>query len=264
MIERIEQAAVAIDWIVADTVYGGNFDLRNWLELHQHHYVLAVACTEAVALQIQGGGVRVEAALVEHLLAEQLHWERLSMGQGTNGPRLYDWALLPMLHRGLEDGCHFLLIRRNIAHPSQRRYYLVWAPPQTPLAQIVEAIGCRWHIEEDFENTKDMGLDHYEVRSFIGWYRHITLVLLAYAFAVSICSSEATRACCTLPTSDPASGFQVVALHPLSVPEVRHLLGQIIWPPKRSQSYLLSWSWWRRWHQSLASFYRCRQPLPAG
>jgi len=47
-----------------------------------------------------------------------------------------------------------------------------------------------WHVEENFENGKDLGMDHYEVRSFIGWYRHITLVLLALAYLAGICATE--------------------------------------------------------------------------
>ncbi len=58
-----------------------------------------------------------------------------------------------------------LVIRRDIADPHEKRYYFVFAPPGTSLAEMVKAIGARWHIEEDFENGKDMGLDHYEVRS---------------------------------------------------------------------------------------------------
>jgi len=73
---------------------------------------------------------------------------------------------------GREDGHHFLLIRRSITEPQEKAYYVVFAPAGTTLQEMVQAIGARWHIEEDFEQAKDMGLDHYEVRSFLGWYRH--------------------------------------------------------------------------------------------
>jgi SRSO17 transposase len=79
-----------------------------------------------------------------------------------------------------------LLIRRRVDDPSQKTYYFVFAPQGTILPEMVKAIGARWHIEENFENGKDLGMDHYEVRSFIGWYRHITLVLLALAYLVGI------------------------------------------------------------------------------
>ncbi len=163
MLERIFQAAVPIEWVVADTVYGGNLDLRTWLEAHQYPYVLAVACTEPVAFQTPTGRRREEAALVEAWVLGEQDWQRLSMSEGTKGPRLFDWAVVPMLHQWEDDGRHFLLIRRSLADPQEKSYYFVFAPPVTTLQEMVRAIGARWHVEEDFENAKDMGLDHYEV-----------------------------------------------------------------------------------------------------
>src|SRR4249920_598668 len=99
---------------------------------------------------------------------------------------------------------------------------------------MVKAIGARWHIEEDFANTKDMGLDHYEVRSWIGWYRHITLVMLAHAFLTGICApscaASADPSCADGATSiqtseERAASAALPALLALTVPEVRHLLG---------------------------------------
>ncbi len=125
---------------------------------------------------------------------------------------------------------------------------------------MVEAIGARWHIEEDFENAKDLGLDHYEVRSFVGWYRHITLVLLALAYLVGICATE--RCSPDPPTpSGPPSTSAVLAL---TVPEVRHLLARLIWPAPSSARLVLAWSWWRRSHQRRASYYHTKRRLKAG
>jgi SRSO17 transposase len=60
--------------------------------------------------------------------------------------------------------------RRSVTDAAHLRYYLVFAPAATTLEQMVRASGGRWRIEEDFENGKDLGLDHYEVRSWTGWY----------------------------------------------------------------------------------------------
>ena len=125
---------------------------------------------------------------------------------------------------------------------------------------MVKAIGVRWHIEEDFENAKDSGLDHYEVRSFIGWYRHITLVLLALADFPGMC---ATERCSTSPPAPCAFPTQLPVL-PLTVPEVRHLLAWLIWPSPSSAYRVLAWSWWRRGHQSRASYYHTKRRLKAG
>ena len=53
--------------------------------------------------------------------------------------------------------------RRSVSDPQDLSYYFVFGPPATTLHEMVQALGARWHIEEDFENAKDMGLDHYEV-----------------------------------------------------------------------------------------------------
>ncbi len=73
---------------------------------------------------------------------------------------------------GRDDGRHWLLMRRCVDDPLEKAYYFVFAPKGTTLQEMVQAIGARWHIEQDFENAKDLGLDHYEVRSWTGWYRH--------------------------------------------------------------------------------------------
>jgi len=107
MMERIFQAAVPIAWVVADTVYGGNLDLRTWLEAHGYPYVLAVACDEPVGiLTANGQRRRVEVGEVEALLLHDQDWQRLSMSEGTKDPRLFDWAAVPILHRWEEDGRH--------------------------------------------------------------------------------------------------------------------------------------------------------------
>jgi hypothetical protein len=130
---------------------------------------------------------------------------------------------------------------------------------------MVHASGGRWHIEEDFENAKDMGLDHYEVRSWIGWYRHITLVMLAHAFLTGICTQLADSSVADVATSiqDPEPSAVLPPLLALTVPEVRHLLGHLIWPAVTSVTLVLAWSWWRRWHRSWASYYHSQRRLQA-
>jgi SRSO17 transposase len=268
MIERFFHAHLPISWVVADTVYGGNLDLRTWCEQHHYSYVMAVACNEPVGIVTPDGRRRrVEVGEVEALLLHEQDWQRLSMSEGTKGPRLFDWACVPMLHRWEEDGRNFVLIRRSLTDPGEKAYYFVFAPPGTTLGQMVKAIGARWHIEEDFETTKDMGLDQYEVRSWIGWYRHITLVMLAHAFLTGICAQAILLASPPLapadsPALDVASDER--PLLPLTVPEVRHLLGQLIWPPPSSAKLVLAWSGWRRWHRSCASYFHTRRRLQAG
>src|SRR5712692_6308029 len=158
MLTRLWDAQVPIAWVVADTVYGGNLDLRTCCEQQHSSYVLAVACDEPVGIQTSSGRRRVEAAEVEALLLQPQDWQRLSMSEGSKGPRWFDWACVPILHRWEDDGQHWLLIRRGLGDPQEKRYYFVFAPPRTTLCEMVKAIGARWRIEEDFENAKDLGL----------------------------------------------------------------------------------------------------------
>lgn len=261
MLTRLWNAQVPIAWVVADTVYGSNLDLRTWLEDRGYPYVLAVACNEPVGIMTPDGvRRRVEAEQVGTFLLQAQDWQRLSMSEGSKGPRLFDWACVPMLHRWEDDGQHWVLIRRNLADPNEKAYYFVFAPQGTTLSEMVKAIGARWHIEEDFENAKDSGLDHYEVRNFIGWYRHITLVLLALAFLTGMCATEHGSTSPPVPSAFPSR----LTILPLTVPEVRHLLAWLIWPSPSSAYQVLAWSWWRRSHQSRASYYHTKRRLKAG
>ena len=147
---------------------------------------------------------------------------------------------------GEVDGRHWLVFRRCLDDPHELAYYLLWAPADTPLPTMVQAIGARWHIEEDLEVSKDLGLDQYEVRSSLGWYRHITLVLLACAFLLSLCV-QATR---------PLPAQALIALTPS---EVRHLLAHLIFPAPTSAPLICQWSLFRRTHQYWAGYYHRRR-----
>jgi SRSO17 transposase len=266
MLARLHQAGVPLDWVVADSVYGGHLELRTWLEAHQYCYVGAVACDEPVVLATPVGVRRVEVRDVPALLLTDASWQRLAMSEGTKGPRLFDWACVPLLHRGTDDGWHSLLLRRTVAAPPDLAYYLVFAPPATPLPAKVSALGGRWRIEEDFASGKDLGLDHYEVRSFVGWYRHITLVMLALAFLVSLCVQHHHHA--LPPVADgqtpPPAGTIPHDLVPLSVPEARHLLAALLFPLASSVTQVVAWSTWRRRHQRRARCCHTRCRLKAG
>lgn len=267
MLQRLQQAQVSISWVVADSVYGGNPELRGFLEISWQPYVMAIACDEPVVLSIPKVGVRrLEVRDVPAFLSAS-DWQQLSMSEGTKGPRLFDWACLPIWHQGGDDGWHSLLIRHTLDATPELTFYLVFAPPGTSLSAKVTALGGRWRVEEDFENGKDFGLDHYEVRSYVGWYRHITLVMLALAFLTSI--ALAANSPSPAPQSaDPDPSDAVMStdtdLCPLSVAEARHLLALLLFPRPSSHPLVFSWSEWRRRHQYRAGICHSRHRLKAG
>jgi SRSO17 transposase len=187
MLARALAAGVPARWVVGDTIYGGD-ELRGWLEGRRQAYVLAVPSTHSVWSR---GRQRSAAELVDQLPPRA--WCRLSAGEGSQGPRLYDWACLRLPYVDVAAGqAQWLLIRRSLPHPDEAdeaehapecAYYRAYGPEQTPLAELVQVAGRRWTIEAAFEQAKgEVGLDHYEVRRYDAWYRHVTLALLAHAF----------------------------------------------------------------------------------
>jgi len=177
MIERAQVAGVPFRWVTGDEVYGNDSQMRRWLEKRQVSYVLAVSAQYRVWFE---GARRWAAEIATRLPAKA--WQRLSAGAGTKGERLYDWAWLP-LGEVAQERQRWLLFRRSLSEPTELAYYVVSAPKQTALTEIVKVAGTRWAIEESFESAKgEVGLDHYEVRSWAGWYRHITLAMLAHAY----------------------------------------------------------------------------------
>src|SRR5215212_8416847 len=114
-------------------------------------------------------------------------WRRLSAGDGSEGPRLYDWLRLP-LNPPMQEGFErWLVVRRSIEDPDELSAYTVFAAEGTTLEELARVAGSRWRVEIGFEEAKgEVGLSHYEVRSWDGWQRHITLVLFAHAFLAAI------------------------------------------------------------------------------
>jgi hypothetical protein len=110
-------------------------------------------------------------------------WRTYSAGKGAKGDRRYDWARVRVHGVNHPDAVYWLLARRSLSDPTDLAYYLCHAPARTSLAELVTVAGTRWAIEETFQTSKGQtGLDHYQVRQYTGWYRHMTLSMLAHAF----------------------------------------------------------------------------------
>jgi SRSO17 transposase len=182
MLARALDAGVPAGWVAGDEVYGGDRRLRVWLEERGVAHVLAVKRTEPVWAATACGPAQVKAEdLVAAVPADA--WRRLSAGAGAKGPRFYDWTRVAI--RPLADPTrgYWLLARRRVADPTDLAYYVCFGAATTTLADLVRVAGTRWAIEECIEAAKgEVGLDQYEVRRWDGWYRHITLGLLAHAF----------------------------------------------------------------------------------
>ena len=181
MLWRTLDAGVKVSWVTGDTVYGSNPRLRAGLEARSQAYALGVRCHEWV--EVSGQRVRVDR-LAKGLSASQ--WQSLSAGAGAKGPRLYDWAAVALSSPAKAGWQRWLVVRRSLpgaAVQQKLAYFLIFAKPGTTLEAMVQAIGSRWTVEQCFEVGKgEVGLADYEVRSWHGWYRHVTLALVAQAF----------------------------------------------------------------------------------
>ena len=182
MLERALRAGVPAAWVTGDEVYGRDRRLRMWLEAREQPFVLAVATNEPLWVPTDRGPQQVAAADIVAALPAG-GWVRLSAGEGTKGPRVYDWARVRLARWPTPGWAHWLLARRRLDDPTALAYYVVFAPAGTTLEALVRVAGTRWAVEESLEIAKgEVGLADYEVRRWDGWYRHVTLALLAQAF----------------------------------------------------------------------------------
>jgi len=185
MLARAFAAQVPAAWVVGDTIYGGD-ELRRWLERQGRAYVLAVPCTHG----LWTAGRQVEARVLADGVSDAA-WARLSAGEGSQGPRWYDWACLALPYAAQPGMAHWLLVRRSVSDPTERAYYRVCGPAVTTVDAIAQVAGRRWCIETAFEEAKGLvGLDHYRVRKWDAWHRQITLSQLAYA-ALAVTRAQA-------------------------------------------------------------------------
>ena len=183
MLARACQAGVPAAWVTADSVYGGDFTLRKELTERKQRYVVAVSSTQA--LWVWDNGVPQQRSIREVVARVAPNaWVQLSAGDGAKGPRVYDWTWGVVRESAFQEGwLEWWVARRSVSDPTDIAYYLACAPADTVLQTIVQVAGTRWAVEESLETAKgEMGLDQYEVRKWTGWYRHITLALLAHAF----------------------------------------------------------------------------------
>jgi SRSO17 transposase len=182
MIGRALDAGLPCAWVLGDEIYGSDRRLRMDLERRGQPFVLAIRSNEKLwAVLDKHLGQHAASRLAASLPSQA--WRRLSAGAGSKGERLYDWARLRLTRLQEPPWDHWLLVRRSRKDPKDHAYYVVFGPARTTLAALARVAGRRWAIEECFEVAKqEVGLADYEIRSWHGWYRHVTLAMLALAF----------------------------------------------------------------------------------
>jgi SRSO17 transposase len=205
MVAHAWQQGVPMRWVTGDSVYGDSPILRAAIEQAGKGYVLAVtsvirvgrAPPPLVEPQEQTGGrprrkrrlapEAPRAETVAEVIAQvpRQRWRRLSVGGGTKGPRIYDWVRIRVVESrdGMPGPAVWLVARRSVSRPQEIVYYLALAPRTVALPTLATVAGTRWTVEQCIEEAKgEVGLDHYEVRFWPSWYRHVTLVLMAHTW----------------------------------------------------------------------------------
>lgn len=192
MISRAIAAGVPFAWVAADAVYGVG-DIEQFLRRAGKGYVLGVRSDHHFGSWRGKPAVAGSALEIAHGL-DAAAWQRLSAGDGTKGARLHDWAYCELADLDAaeygEDRSGLwtrgLLIRRNISDGALA-FFSTWCPAGTGIQDLVSVEGHRWAIEDSFETAKnELGLDHNETRSWHGWHRHVSLVMLAFAMMAVI------------------------------------------------------------------------------
>jgi SRSO17 transposase len=192
MIERAIGAGVPFSWVAADSVYGVG-DIEGALRRAGKGYVLGVSGNH----HFGSWGRNPPVAGTAEEIARDLDgsaWRRLSAGRGTKGARLHDWTYCELADLDAAEydderpgfWTRGLLIRRNIAD-ADVAFFSTWCPAGTSIETLVRVEGQRWTIEDSFEAAKnELGLDHNETRSWHGWHRHVSLVMMAFAMVAVI------------------------------------------------------------------------------
>ena len=194
IVTRTVAGGLPAAWVSADEAYGQEWKFRRLVEELGLGYVVAVPKSQEITGGLQRR--RIDAVIAE---APDEAWQKLSCGDGAKGPRVYDWAAARLPRNIVFDADEpthhrWVLARRSLSGPGQIAYYLAYAPACCGITDLVRVAGSRWAIEECFQAAKnECGLDEYEVRRYAGWYRHITLVMLAHAFLTALAAAEAVK-----------------------------------------------------------------------
>lgn len=205
LVRQTRAAAITVMAVVADAEYGDNSTVRQTLHRLRVPYAFGISPTLTVfrgtpALRIdrqqapprnRREGWPDQEPVSVRALSDALPargWRRVAWRNGTNPPWEADFAAMRVTpatdwrRRRLAPEV-WLLCERGIGPTGRRRHYLVSLPPSVSLRQLVRLAHHRWAIEQHYQDLKtELGLDHFEGRTYPGWQHHMVISAVAYAF----------------------------------------------------------------------------------
>ncbi len=185
MLEQAFEADVPARWVLADSFYGRSHAFRAWLEERGRSYAVMVPKTNSVPL---GGRKKKIERYVQRL--PEGAFSEIRSAQDSGDRRPWEWACVDLAADPKRGMRRWLLVRRSTEDPEEQSFYQAYGPEGTTVEELVRVCQERWAVEECFAEAKgEVGLDHYEVRKWDAWHRHITLCLLAHAFLAVVRSS---------------------------------------------------------------------------
>lgn len=187
-IECVLDAGLQAAWTTGYAVYGQHSGLRCRLEARCIHYVLAVPMNQRVIVCAKGS-VGGEGRADELFPAPWTGTPGAPVQGSTQskGEQLYSWARI-RINEPTQTGEHWLSASRSLKDPTDPAYLIWYAPERATLIELARVAGA---IEETIQTSKgETGLDHFQVRQYAGWYRHITLSMFAYPFLSVIRSKK--------------------------------------------------------------------------
>jgi len=207
--QTVERGHLPFQWVAADALYGDTPAFLDGVAALGKWYFVEVACStqvwwrhpEVAVKEWSGRGRRPTKVRLRYPFQRPRRvdaivrriprrcWQRSVIKEGSKGPLICEFAFLrvSVVRDGLPGATVWLVIRRNLDEPSEVKFYLSNAPANCARQTLARMSGARWPIELCFAESKDeVGLDHYETRSWLGWHHHMTLVMLAHHFLVGL------------------------------------------------------------------------------
>lgn len=204
-----QRGNLPFQWVAADELYGDSPAFRDGVaELGKDYFTEIKSTTQVWRVRPEvhvpewkGRGRRPTRLRLRHPTEQAVSvnglvtaipfdgWTRATIKEGSKGPIVCDFSFLRVIEArgGLPGPEVWLIMRRNLDDPSIVKFYFSNAAVDTPLIEFVRISGMRWPIETIFEESKgEVGFDHYEMRSWLGWHHHMLLVSLAHHFLVRL------------------------------------------------------------------------------